>query len=230
MKQILRFHRRLYITTAAGIAVALLLALRAPWLTLAAAPATFWFVSSLAVSWYVYDYSPLSRYEWLLPRLHVPPRWLNLHAGLDLATETLSQLFPGTEGRSVDIFDPREMASASIREARRVMRVSIGAAIDWRSIPSQDAVFLIFTAHELRRDEARVRLFQAVAETLSEGGQIAVVEHLRDWRNFLAFGPAFWHFLPLRAWRATATAAGLRVREEFSVIPFVHVFLMEKAI
>jgi hypothetical protein len=227
MKQILQFHRKLYIATAAGLAVGLALALRVPWLTLAAAPAAFWFVSSLAVSWYVYDCSPLSRFEWLPARLQTPRRWINLHAGLDLATEALSRLFPGTEGRSVDIFDPHEMTAASIRQARRVTGAPPGAAIDWRSLPSQDAIFLIFTAHELRRFQARVRLFRAAAAMLSEDGQIVVVEHLRDWRNFLAFGPGFWHFLPLRAWRATAAAVGLRIRAEFSVTPFVRVFLLE---
>ena len=90
--------------------------------------------------------------------------------------------------------------------------------------------FLIFTAHEFRRTEARVRLFREVAGALTPRGQIAVVEHLRDWRNFLVFGPGFWHFLSRRTWLSTAAAAGLHIHDEFSMTPFVRVFLMEKVI
>src|SRR5215467_3792725 len=109
MIQILRFHRTLYLITAAGIAGVLLVSIRMPWLALAAVPAAFWFVSSLAVSWYVYDHSPLSKYEWLTCRLRrVPARWINLHAGVDLATVPLSRLYPDSDGRTFDIFDARE--------------------------------------------------------------------------------------------------------------------------
>src|SRR6185369_13029286 len=201
-----------------------------PVLAWTAAPAIFWLVASLAVSWYVYDYSPLGRYEWLPPLLaHRPSRWLNLHAGLDEASAPLSRLLPGSDHSSLDIFDPRQMTEASIREGRRVTRAHEPQSIDWARLGPKDAIFLIFTAHEMRHDNDRVSLFRRIAGVLAAGGEIAVVEHLRDWANFLAFGPGFWHFLPLRTWRATAAAAGLRIRKEISVTPFVHVFLMEKS-
>jgi hypothetical protein len=231
MIQILQFHRSLYLATAMGIALVLLLAVQVPWIAIAALPAAFWFVSSLAVSWYVYDASPLSRYDWLAPRMRRHPmRWINLHAGLDQASMALQRLFPASDGRSFDIFDPLEMRAASILEARRVVGATDSSGEQWRALPPQDVVFLVFTAHELRRFEARVRLFRAASEVLAPGGDIAVVEHVRDGLNFLAFGPGFWHFLPAHAWRKTAAAAGLRIREEFSVTPFVRVFLMERAI
>jgi hypothetical protein len=231
MIQILRFHRTLYIATGFGVAAAFFAARWIPAMVWVGAPASFWMVASLVVSWYVYDCSPLTRYEWLPAHLlRRPARWLNLHAGIDEATAPLSRLLPASYGRSLDIFDAREMTEASIHEARRVTGAREPQPINWAKLRPQDAVFLIFTAHEIRWPDSRVRLFRRAAAVLSAGGEIAVVEHVRDWLNFLAFGPGFWHFLPLRTWRATAAAAGLRIREEFSITPFVRVFLMEKSI
>jgi len=229
MTQILRFHWRLYAVTLAGLAGVALFGSRAPILALAAMPAAFWLAASLAVSWYVYDRSPLGRYEWLAGVLaRRPARWINLHAGVDNAGAILPRLFPG-DGRTFDIFDPAEMTEPSIREARRALHATPPEApVDWDALPPQDAAFLIFTAHELRRPEARMRLFGALARSLAPGGEIALVEHLRDWRNFLAFGPGAFHFLSARTWRDAARAAGLRIRTEFSITPFVRVFLLER--
>jgi hypothetical protein len=55
------------------------------------------------------------------------------------------------------------------------------------------------------------------------------MEHARDSWNFLAFGPGFLHFFPQRAWRQAARQAGLEVRTEFAMTPFVHVFVMRRA-
>jgi len=241
MIRILRFHWQLYLRTAVLVAAALLLAphcggLVRTLLRAAAIPAIFWFVSSLLVSWYVYDRSSLSGLRWL-PRWlsRKPARWLNLHAGLDDASAVLARLFPRAEGRVLDIFDPAEMTEPSIHEARRAVRAAAdGARTRWSALPiataSLDAAFLIFTAHELRRHASRVQLFRELARALRAGGSILLVEHLRDWRNFLAFGPGFLHFLPERAWRRAANDARLRVRADFTVTPFVHVFVLERTV
>jgi hypothetical protein len=57
-----------------------------------------------------------------------------------------------------------------------------------------DTVFVLFAAHEIRDRVRRVTFFRELARVLSPNGQILVAEHLRDWRNFLAFGPGFLHF------------------------------------
>jgi signal transduction histidine kinase len=234
MIRILRFHWRLYAATLAAVAAVPFVP--APYRALAvaaASPAIFWFASSLLVSYCVYDRPPLAGYRWLAHCLSRPPaRWLNLHAGLDDTTQVLAQLFPSAEGQTLDIFDPREMTEPSIAEARRMVHAPLDVPSGrWSALPaasaSIDAAFLIFTAHELRRPEARVQLFRELARTLRSGGEIAVVEHLRDWRNFLAFGPGFLHFFGPRAWRSAAASAGLRVRTEFSLTPFVRVLVLE---
>ena len=232
MIRILRFHWQKYTATLVTVAAVPLLPppYRAP-AAVAAIPAIFWFAASLMVSWYVYDRGPLADDHWLRRCvLHPPGRWLNLHAGLDYASPALAALFPSAEGQTLDIFDPREMTEPSIVQARRIVHAPPGAPTGvWSSLPvataSVDAAFVIFTAHELRRPESREKLFRELARVLRPGGEIVVVEHLRDWRNFLAFGPGFLHFLPKRAWRTAATAAALRIARTFTITPFVRVFV-----
>jgi hypothetical protein len=57
-----------------------------------------------------------------------------------------------------------------------------------------------------------------------------VVEHLRDWANFLAFGPGFLHFLAEQAWQQAAAAGGLRIEKRLRVTPFVNVFVLRKVL
>ena len=239
MVQILQYNRRFYGSALAAVALALLISPRLPpmWRVLllsAAAPTLFWFCSSLLVSHYIYDRFPLYDLSWLARSLLQPPgRWVNIHAGLDEISNLLAALFPSAEGKVLDIYDPIEMTEPSIEQARRTTPASVQAIpADWRALPlpdnELDAVFLMFAAHELRRHEARVQLFRELARVLRDGGEVALVEHSRDWPNFLAFGPGFLHFFSKRAWRQAAEAAHLQVRTDFSLTPFVHVFIFRR--
>jgi hypothetical protein len=233
--QILNFNRRWYACGTAVItcAIGISLFVAPPWrylLLTAAAPALFWLIASVAVSHYVYDRSHLYDFEWLGDCLSAPPRqWVTIHAGLDETGRWLS--LPG-EGRRLDIFDPREMTEPSVRHARRLTQARSEPA-DWRALPlpkaSQDAVLLIFAAHELRPPEARVQLLREAARILRGGGQIILAEHLRDWRNFLAFGPGFMHFFSERDWLRAAAQAGLEATRHSTITPFVHIFVLRRA-
>ncbi len=229
VRQILTFHWKLYLWVAVTVAIIALLAPRFIWV---AAPAAFWTVTSLAVSHYVYDRSPLFQLGWLRKCMPLAPNaWVQLHAGLDETSAAITAMFPRTHGQVFDIFDPAEMTESSIAQARRIARAASGAA-NWRALPlraeSCDAVFLIFTAHEFRQARTRAQFFREIARTLRSGGELIVVEHLRDWANFLAFGAGFFHFLPEGAWRIAAAEGGFEVRRRFQVTPFVHVFAMRR--
>jgi len=101
---------------------------------------------------------------------------------------------------------------------------------DFRALPapagSCDAVFLIFAAHELRSRSSRCEFFAEVARVLSANGRVVIIEHLRDLANFAAFGPGFLHFQSRREWINVAASADLALANEFSITPFVRVFLL----
>jgi SAM-dependent methyltransferase len=196
----------------------------------------FWLCSSLLVSHYVYDCSSLYDLDWVRRDLSkMPQRWINVHAGVDETSLRLAQLFPTAVGEILDIHDPQEMTEASIRRARRTRRSLMRfTPANWNALPiaddTIDAAFLFFAAHELRRDEARTQLFRELARVLKSDGELGVIEHLRGCANFLAFGPGFLHFFSRSSWLRTAAAAGLQVRTEKSITPFVRVFVFRRAI
>jgi SAM-dependent methyltransferase len=239
--QILEFNWRSYVAALLCIGAAMLALPHLPPIArvgvlLCAGPALWWLVASIVVSHYVYDRFPLYDLTWLSRMLtRAPRRWINIHCGLDETSDLLAAVFPSAGGEVVDIFDARIMTEPSIRQARRVRRGAIAArhahfdnlGMDAESF---DAAFCIFAAHELRRPAERVKLFREVARVLDLGGEFVVMEHLRNWKNFLAFGPGFLHFFSHSAWRRAAAGAGLAVRSEFSLTPFVHVFILRRTL
>ena len=237
LAQIFNYNRPLYLRTAAAIMLAIVVSIYAPpsirvLIALATAIAVFWTCSSLLVSHYVYDRSGLYNFCWLPGCLsRSPERWVNIHAGLDESSLALKSMFFASEGQAVDIYDGRKMTEPSIRRARLLAGVSV-AASGGEQLRARDdtfdAAFLIFVAHELRHDEDRVRLCQEIRRVLRGGGELILVEHLRGWANFLAFGPGFFHFFSKRTWGAAASSAGLRMRLHTTVTPFVHVFVFQK--
>jgi SAM-dependent methyltransferase len=237
--QILQFNRRMYLIAATGIVAA---ALAWPFLPTpgriallsGAVPGIFWMGSSLLVSHYIYDRFPLYDFRWIVRQLtRVPRRWINIHSGWDETSGLLAALFPTEENKVVDIFDPHLMTEISIQQARLVSRnavPSISGHYDRLPFDADrfDAAFAIFAAHELRRHEQRVDLFREIARVLIPDGELVLVEHARDWKNFLAFGPGFLHFFSRREWQNAASEAGLMVRTEIEMTPFVHAYVLRK--
>lgn len=239
--KIVRFNLRFYVLSGIGLmSVAILLASwKLPlWLALlilcGGAAGAFWTLSSLLVSWYVYDHAGVTQWQWLAGRIPVlPQRWANIHAGLDESTAALRVLFPGTEGSVVDIYDAKEMTEPSIARARRLHPSEEPFQQGkYDALPlakgSCDAILLLFSAHEVRAAEHRTQLLRETGQSLREGGYVVLAEHLRDWKNFVAFGPGFFHFHSRRSWLQAIREAGLVVEQESRVTPFVGCFLLRR--
>jgi len=201
---------------------------------LAGTIAGFWFLSSLLASYYVYDHAGVTRGAWIQSALaRAPRRWLNVHAGLEEFTDALTKLFPESDGVGVDIYDPVAMTEPSIARARQLSpprQSAVSADPDVLPFPggSHDTLFLLLAAHEIRNPSSRVALCREAARVLGDPGQLLLAEHLRDWRNFLAFGPGCLHFHSRREWMRVAREAGMLVEREGSVTPFVRWFLLRK--
>jgi ubiquinone/menaquinone biosynthesis C-methylase UbiE len=197
--------------------------------------AIFWTLSSLLASYYVYDYVGVTSWSWLPGMLLFRPRqWLNVHAGLDESTNILAQLFPGSSYMVLDVYDSRAMTEPSIAKARRLSpsdQPATSSKLDALPLPDcdRDTAFLLFTAHEIRHRGRRMQFLQEVARVMTDSGQLLLVEHLRDWKNFVAYGPGFLHFYSSNEWLRVAREAGLTVERECPVTPFVRCFVMRKA-
>lgn len=204
-------------------------------LIVAAAVVAFWSLISVLASYYIYDHAGVTRWGWIPSTLSFPPRrWLNIHAGLDESTLALSRLLPNTRYEALDIYDSREMTEPSIARAR-LMRAPAQPALvgklDALPLPDRDrdTLFVLFAAHEIRQPDRRAEFFREVARVMANSGQLVLVEHLRDWKNFVAFGPGFLHFYSRREWLRLAKTARLTIEHEVSATPFVRCFLMRKA-
>jgi SAM-dependent methyltransferase len=241
VRQIVRFNWPFYAAAGAALALApaaiarlaLPSAVRVV-LYAGTALAALWVVTSLIASWFIYDRSPLMRWDWLPRALGFQPgAWINIHSGLDESTPALRALFGAARGRVFDMFDPGEMTEPSIVRARHeAHNVVAPEHIDYHRLPiptgTVEAALLLLSAHELRTDAARLALFTELRRVLGPGGRVVVAEHLRDAANFLAFGPGFLHFHSRRTWARCFARTRFDIHAEFPITPFVRVFVLRR--
>jgi SAM-dependent methyltransferase len=239
-RKLARYNRPLYATIALVITAGVLAAAASPLPTavrvIAAAFALggAWFgaASFLAFHW-MFDRSELLRWEWLVEELGAPRRWVEVSVALEETTPPMPDLFPGSEGRMLDIYDEASTPAPAIAAARRRGAATSATAVPLEALPVADgwadAAVVVLAAHEIRDRAARGRFFAELARVLREGGQLVLVEHLRNLAAAAAFGPGMFHFLPRREWMRLAHASGLRLTRERAITPFVRVLVYGRA-
>jgi hypothetical protein len=236
--RIIRFNWPSYLLALAICASCLLVFSRAPSGAIRAAtllillPTGYWTLISIAASHWVYDRSPLNSWTWLPGWLTAPPgRWLLIQTAFDSTQGRLARQLPPTGLPVFDIYELPGVGGGSIRRARKERQPG-GAAPTVSRMPAQaggcDSILAVFALHEIRDRGRREAFFLELVRALAPGGQLLLVEHLRDWKNFLVYGPGFFHFLPEREWRRCALRAGLRPEKSESITPFVRAFLWSK--
>ncbi len=195
----------------------------------------YFLVVSLGVSHLVYDRSDLYRWQWLaraLDGVHAR-RIIFCHSGFDEASQELRTRYPDAEWSVLDHYDPGLMTEASIRRARKrypPAEETMPSAYDgWPvAAASADVVFGLLAIHELRSEAERAAWFHEAKRCLRPGGRVVLAEHTRDLANFVAFGPGFMHFHSRASWRRCWQAAGFHCTDEFTVTPWVRIFIISR--
>ncbi len=191
-------------------------------------------VVSLFISFYVYDLSNLYKLDWLNELSIIPNSTVvNINAGFDETSILLHKKFPDANMLVYDFYDPLTHTEVSIKRARKAYPPYPNTLkVNTSDLPLQnnnaDNVFVILSAHEIRNDEERKVFFNEIKRILKPTGKIAVIEHLRDTPNFLAYNIGFFHFIARSSWYSTFANAGLSIYKEIKITPFITTFILEK--
>jgi hypothetical protein len=191
-------------------------------------------VVSLAVSFYIYDYSDLYTLNWLNKLKIGPDRQLvNINAGFDETSLLLKEKYPDSDLIVFDFYDPAKHTEVSIERARKAYPSYPGTkTISTGNVPlkvsAADCIFLLLSAHEIRKDEERIIFFKQLNKALAPNGKIIVVEHQRDINNFMAYNFGFFHFFSKKTWKQTFAKAALSEELSFKITPFISAFVLSK--
>lgn len=191
-------------------------------------------ITSLLVSFYIYDLSALYTFKWLdKVQIKQGQNIVNINAGFDEISKILQAKFPGTNLKVFDFYDPEKHTEISIKRARKAYPPFAGTqVISTSNVPLQDNyadnIYLILAAHEIRDESERIKFFRELNRVLNPKGKIIITEHLRDLPNFLAYNIGFFHFLSKASWYQTFAKADLKISKQIKITPFISTYILEK--
>ena len=187
----------------------------------------------LIVSAYVYDYSGYYALDWLdelVPNQENIRHTVNINAGFDETSFLLAARYSHATLDVFDFYNKDRHTEPAIKRARQVSMVYPNTRqITPDHIPveanSVDIIFLLSAVHEIRSRAEKVTFLRSCRHVLRTDGQIIMVEHLRDFPNFLAFTVGFTHFFSSRVWKSAFASAGFQTVSESKFTPFMSIFV-----
>ncbi|KXH84568.1 class I SAM-dependent methyltransferase [Chryseobacterium kwangjuense] len=201
------------------------------WLIIAAF--LYGLIMPLIVSAYIYDFSGYYEFQWLkdcsIDESKVK-NILNINAGFDETSYIIKDKFPQAHLKVFDFYDAKRHTEPAIVRARKVSIVYPDTQqIHTSSIPlpdqSVDIIFLLSAVHEIRSNEEKVLFLKECHRLCKTDGKIIMVEHLRDFPNFLAFSVGFTHFFSKIVWKKAFINAGFASFKEVKFTPFMSIFI-----
>ena len=155
---------------------------------------------SLIITAYIYDFSGLYQFQWLVEKVPAPTTMLTVSAGFDEISAPLAHQYPEASLLAADFYDAGRHTEVSIQRARRAYPPYPGTrVVDTRAalpLPADsiDLAVAFLATHEIRDADERAAFFRELARVLVPTGTVVVTEHLRDPANFLAYTIGFLHF------------------------------------
>ena len=186
----------------------------------------------LFVSAYVYDFSGFYNFDWL-KKLNIEDTTdkfnLNINAGFDETSYIIKNILPQSNLQVYDFYNSKQHTEPAIIRARKVSLVYHNTQqINSNSIPlndnSVDTIFLISAIHEIRKQDEKIQFLKECRRVCKPNGNVIMVEHLRDFPNFIAFTIGFTHFFSKTTWKIAFAKAGFKSFKESKFTPFMSIF------
>ncbi|WP_299436866.1 methyltransferase domain-containing protein [uncultured Aquimarina sp.] len=233
---ILSFNRHFYVFGLIALAIIITSYLVFSWSNL-----FFWIIilaflygliMPLIVSAYVYDFSGYYNFDWL-QRFNLTDsedkQILNINAGFDETSFIIKNHFPKSDLKVFDFYNSEKHTEPAIIRARKVSLVYPNTQqIISNSIPlkdnSVDLIFLLSAAHEIRSQNEKIQFLKECHRVCKSNANIIMIEHLRDFPNFIAFSVGFTHFFSKTTWKNAFNVAGFSKCTEQKFTPFMSIF------
>ena len=233
---ILSFKRHFYIIGLAVLAALLFIHFIVEW-----PPLVFWMIIAafmygllmpLIVSAYVYDFSGYYELKWLdnlVDDFKKAKSIININAGFDETSFIIKSKFPNSDLRVFDFYNANQHTEPAIIRARKVSLIypntqQIASNLIPLKDSSVDIIFLLSAVHEIRSHEEKIQFLKECNRLCKPDGQVIMVEHLRDFPNFLAFSIGFTHFFSRSVWKNSFERSGFSSFQEIKFTPFMSIF------
>jgi SAM-dependent methyltransferase len=189
-------------------------------------------IMPLIISAYVYDFSGYYNFDWLKNLTKDGERVkliININAGFDETSFIIKNKFPYSDLKVFDFYNAKQHTEPAIKRARKVSLVYPDTQqIASSSIPVKDntvdIIFLLSAVHEIRAYKEKVQFLKECYRLCKTNGKVIMVEHLRDFPNFLAFTVGFTHFFSRSVWKNAFERAGFASIQETKFTPFMSIF------